>query len=242
MESQAPTPPTDWERPGDPVRRFLHDLKDIHLRPTAFFRSLPTTGGLAGPLAFALVAHWAGTGLEFLWDQLTGQTLQKRIQDMFRMLAQYSDVDTVSRDAWIQKTQDSVWHFVTGVGTVIADPFLTLLGIVVTAALATLGAKLLVPEQPGRPPVTFETTTRVICYGLAPAVLTAVPYLGGITSKIWILVATVTGIRETYRVSGGRAFVITVFPKLLFFTLILAVVLFIAVLVLGLFGAALKSG
>ncbi|MCC7441240.1 MAG: YIP1 family protein [Bdellovibrionales bacterium] len=231
-----------WERPTDFFRRFLRDLKDVHLNPTAFFSSLPPSGSLGGPLAFALIVHWFGTGLEFFWDQVTGNTFQRRAEEALKLLQEYSEIDTVSRDLWMQRTQDAFTQFLMGAGTVIADPFLTLVGILITGGLGTLGAKLLVPDDPARgaPPVTFETTVRVICYGTAPSILNALPYLGGMASKLWILIATVIGFREVYRVSGGRAFVIAVFPKLLLFGAVFAVLLFVALLMIGLFSAALS--
>jgi hypothetical protein len=47
------------------VGAYFRDLKKVLFEPTAFFRGLPLTGGLAIPLTFALVTHWLGSLFNF---------------------------------------------------------------------------------------------------------------------------------------------------------------------------------
>lgn len=152
-------------------------------------------------------------------------------------------IDSLGRDqAWTElKTRLGEWF--SSVGSVIADPFLTLIWVLVVSAFVFLGARLLVTPGKGGSPreITFESALRIVAYGLSPSILVAVPLVGGVVAKVWIAVVTVIGAREVYRVGTGRAIVIGLFPKILFWGLLAIVFFFFAALMVTLLGSVLAG-
>src|SRR5579859_4135627 len=55
-----------------PFRAYFGTLWEITIHPSRFFSKMPLTGGTAGPLAFALITHWLGSALAFLWKLAIG--------------------------------------------------------------------------------------------------------------------------------------------------------------------------
>src|SRR4051794_33591226 len=51
----------------NPIRAYFLRVWQILTEPTAFFKTMPTTGGVSGPLAFALITHWLGSAVGFFW-------------------------------------------------------------------------------------------------------------------------------------------------------------------------------
>ncbi|MBC7691039.1 MAG: YIP1 family protein [Methylotenera sp.] len=205
-----------------PIRAYFADLSAILIRPTAFFRTLPVTGGVVTPLVFALVTHWVGAALEFLWKGAIGGLVQGYFQSLFKVFDSVSDIDSPGRSAVMGEVRDRVIHWIWGAGSVLIDPFLTLASILFTTFFVFLGARLLVnPNKNGAPSeITFETALRVICYGLAPSILAGIPIVGGIISSIFVAIVTIIAAREIYRVSTTRATVVALFPKILLLSLV----------------------
>jgi hypothetical protein len=121
------------------------------------------------------------------------------------------------------------------VGSVIADPFLTLAQVLAVSFMVFLGARLLVPasarERGGADP-TYESALRVVCYGLTPAILAALPLFGGPIAYLYKIAVTVIAAREVYRVSNGRATLVALFPHVLltgFLALVLVALLVAAI-------------
>ena len=69
----------------------------------------------------------------------------------------------------------------------------------------------------------------------APAIIGSLPLIGGAVSAIWILVASVAGAREVYRIGSTRALIVVLFPKLIFLGLILATILTVLLVFFQLF-------
>ncbi len=189
------------------VQRYFRDLWLILTNPTAFFRRMPATGGLSGPLAFALVTHWLASAAEFLWRALFGGAALKYFQEMMNKIP---EIDGSARGAMWAQLQDGMMNWFWGAGAVMIDPFLTLSSIFFTAGLMFVAARLFVRERE----VTFESAARIVCYGISPSILAVIPFFGTPISWIWTLVVTVIGTREVYRIPTVRAAVVALFPKL----------------------------
>lgn len=229
------------EDEGNPITRYLRALGRILGHPTAFFRAMPTTGGAGGPLAFALVNHWLGSALSYVWKQWLGNGMSGYFTRAFKIFSDVSDVDNPGRAAQVLATQQRMMHWIWGTGSVLLDPFLTLFQIAFVSLLVFVGARLFVPIDidDERPPVTYESALRIVCYGLTPAILSGLPIFGGLVATLFVLVVTVVGAREVYRVSTGRAIVIALFPKILFLTLVVAGFAAIAIFLLQLFTSSI---
>lgn len=217
----------------NPVTAYLKTVWKILTTPTEFFSNLRLDGGVTGPLAFALVTHWIGSALEFLWKSVSGglavRYLQQILDQMAGMMANDGgDIDSLGRGAWIDQTKAVLQQWLWGAGSVIMDPFTTLFTLLVTAVFVYFGARLLVG-----PHVRYESALRIICYGMTPTLLRGVPLLGGLVAWIYVLVVTVIGVKQAYRVETGRAVVIAIFPKLVLLALGFLLLLFFLV---GLWG------
>jgi hypothetical protein len=220
--------PTQWQETGwGFIQRYFLDVWRILTQPSLFFRSLPLQDGLSGPLCFALVTHWVGSALGFLWRSLMGGAIQHWFQNLFRMSGEVIEVDLPSRSGHWNLVRERLLDWFFGVGPVIADPFITLISILFTSFLVFLGARLLItPGKEDHPKeISYESAVRLICFGMTPSILNAIPWFGGFLSSIGILIVTVIGAREIYRVRTGKALLIALFPKLLFLGIILIGVL-----------------
>ncbi|MGZ3696662.1 MAG: YIP1 family protein [Bdellovibrionota bacterium] len=225
---------------GELLRNYFRDLSQILTQPTRFFRRMPTSGGVGGPLAFALVTHWIGSAFGYLWRLLVGGALAGWLSGFFRIAGDVADVDDPGRGSQLLEMRNRIVQWLWGAGPVIADPFLTLASILFTSFLVFVGAKLLVHAgRDGSPrEITFESALRIVCFGMSPAILAALPLFGSVVSSICVLVVTVIGAREVYRISTGRAVIVGLFPKVLFIGIIFLGTIFFAVAILKLLVSA----
>jgi hypothetical protein len=223
----------------NPVKKYFDTLWRILTRPTDFFRSMPTRGGIAGPLAFALVTHWIGSAISFVWKAMLGGAIGQHFKSFQKMFQDVAEIDYPGRSAQVIEMQERVAHWMWGAGSVILDPFLTLFSILFTSLLVFIGARILVPTgHDGAPTeVSFESALRIVAFGMTPAILAALPLFGGVISYICVIVVTVIAAREVYRISTGRAIVVALFPKLLFLGIIALGVFFFFVMIFKLFAS-----
>jgi hypothetical protein len=204
-------------RPFNPVKVYFKNVWQILTQPSVFFRSLPLRGGVAGPLAFALITHWMGSAVAFLWRLSVGGALGGYFEQMLRMAGDVAEVDNPGRNTQLLQITERIKHWVWGAGAVIVDPFTTLLQILFISFLVFVGARLLVtPGKNGAPrEITFESALRIVCFGLTPSILAVLPLFGGPVAYIYRIIVTVIGAREAYRISGTRATLVALFPQVL---------------------------
>jgi hypothetical protein len=149
------TPPHKSESSLEPIANYFRDLKKVTFQPTLFFKALPVSGGIGGPLAFALVTHWIGAALGYFMDSLTGNIGERMMHQMVQFSSHYStrslgtgDIDAPMKMAngWMnslnqgQKFADWIW----GSGGTLLDPFFTLVIILFTSFFVFIGARLFV--------------------------------------------------------------------------------------------------
>lgn len=213
------------------LRSYFSDVWLILTKPSSFFRKLPLSGGLGGPLAFALVTHWIGKAGAFLWHSAIGGGLT-RFANRFLKMAGDWDIDHPGRfgggnSVWLWDPQSPFGTWLFGMGSVVIDPFVTLFSILFTSAFVFAGARIFVsPGQepghsvsgaaPGRPlEITYESAVRLVCFGMTPSILAGLPLFGWGLSSLLTIIVTVIGAKEIYRVGAGRAIVIALFPRIL---------------------------
>ncbi len=214
--------------PGNYFQTYIHRLKKILTDPTGSFHSLPVSHKPSSALAFALVTNWAASLLSFFWSSLFGAAFLERIMSY----AQLSNV----------RGGHAILSWFMGMGSVLLDPFITLISVVFTSFMVFLGAKLIIsPETQSAPrAVTFESTLKVICYGMTPMILSAIPVVGGVASGIGVFAYTIIGIKEYYRTSTGRSVFVVLFPKLIFLVVVTSIVTLGIGLVAGLVGSMVR--
>lgn len=226
------------------IQDYFRKLWRIITRPTSFFRELPLEGGITAPLAFALVTHWLGSAASFIWSIFIGEWTRVYVETFSKIAGDVANMNGVtSGPQWseVVNLKDRFLHWFWGTGSIIADPFYTLISVLFTSLLVFVGARIFVTwfspsTQPAQPPVqvTFESAVRLICYGMAPMILVGIPLFGWGLASFLSTVITIIGAKEIYRVGLGRAIVIVLFPKLLFLGFILGTMLVIAAVFLKL--------
>lgn len=224
-----------------PFQVYFGTLWEIMAHPARFFSKLPVTGGVAGPLAFALITHWMGSALAFLWKLAIGGAMAGYTRGILKIFGDVADVDHPGRGAAIAAAQERVMHWIWGAGSIIADPFLTLVSIAFTSFFVWIGARLLVEPKPerGLPVITYESALRVVCFGLTPSILVGIPVLGPVVSWVCVLLVSVVGAREIYRTDLGRAIGVALFPKLLWLVTLVGGLFVFALALLKLLSSAL---
>lgn len=196
------------------IQDYFRDTWRIMAHPVLFFRYMPIQGGWRKPLAFALVTHWLSAAFAFLWSHTLGGFTSQVLQNLFIQVG-------ADQAEWVEvRKRIAEWFF--GAGAVLLDPFLTLFSVMTTALLVFIGARILIaPGKSGhREEITYESALRIICFGMAPSLFTAVPFLGGFIASLWVMIVTIIGVREVYRVETPRAMIVALFPKFLFLGII----------------------
>jgi hypothetical protein len=193
------------------------------------------------------VVSWVGKAIEFLWKSAMSGALSRAIDPAWRLMGDLADVDHPGGGEVMFQLRDRLTHWFWGAGSVILDPFFTLVAVLFTAFFVYLGSRILV--SPGREggrdgapsEIRFETALRLVCYGKAPLILSAVPLAGPALGTLLSVVATVIGARELYRTSWGRAIGVALFPQLLLVGLVLAAFLAMGLVLLQLVATVLGS-
>ncbi len=200
------------------IRAYFQTLVNILTQPTRFFRGAALEGGIARPLAFALVTHWIGSAISFLWNALMGSALQSYLSQFVDIVSQVADVDAPGRGVDLTAARDRVMAWFWNAGPVVIDPFLTLISLLFTSFFVFVGARLLVtPGKNGAPKVIdYETALRIVCYSAAGSIFYAIPLLGPLLSLLMVSLLAIAGAREIYRISTLRALFVGLFPKVLF--------------------------
>ncbi len=218
------------------VREYWTAVYAILSRPTDYFRKLPRNGSIAGALAFALVSHWLGSALAYLWKLLIGGHIKETVAPVFQLFIQVLGLEDSRHTEGYSTAKDQIVAWIWGSGPVIMDPFFALVKILFTAFFVFAGARILVPA---REKVDFESAIRVVAYGMTPAILAGLPIFGGPVSTILVMIVTVIAAREMYRIPTSRAVVVGLFPQVLFLAIIAAGAFFFLVLAFKIIASAL---
>lgn len=196
--------------------------------------------GWTSPLVFALVTHWIGSAFSFLWSAWMGGSFERYARKLLELAADNGAIiEHPGRDAVFKEFSEKIDHWTWGAGSVVVDPFLTLAWIMMTSALIYVGARILVTPKAGEPPVNFESALKIVSYGTAPSILSAIPLVGSGLAAIYAAYVTVIGAREVYRISIGRAIVVGLFPKFLILAIMFSGLAVLAVILLKLIAGAL---
>ncbi len=199
------------------ISSYFSRVRTILLQPNFFFRELPQSGGLSGSLGFALTTHWLGAALSYLWRTAFAPLRPTAFFGLFEKLGAYPSVDQPGRTHLWNQFGSHILDWFYGIASVITDPFFTLISVLFSALLVFIGARLIVPsgQNGALDQVTYESSVRLSCYAMAPAILEGLPIFGSGIAWLWTWFVLIIGIKEVYRVSTGHAFLISLFPKLL---------------------------
>jgi hypothetical protein len=196
-------PPLAWEdreRLGV-VAAFVETTRQVLTAPVAFFRRMPTGGGLGGPLLYAVAAGWIGIAAaafyQAIWVSIVGpMTLPFGLERP----------ELPSAFLWFESWAGLVAQVVFGGISVTIGAF-------VAAGLLHVMLMLL-----GGARGSFETTFRVVCYSQATGLLLIIPVFllpfCGLFVVIWTLALYVVGLAEAHRIGYGTALGAVLLPVL----------------------------
>ncbi len=189
------------------VRSYVDTWKLACLRPAEFFRSVKVDSPGSAVL-FGVVAMTIGSWFQTLYGAVMGAATRGMMQEMIRQVPQGDQL----RDAWVFQWMSGT----TALGTtaqLVAAPFLSAIGILVSAALYQLVLLILRASPRG-----FAATLTVVGYAEGVMILGAapVPGLANLVAWVWATFLIAIGFREAQRTTSGKAWAAALWPFLAF--------------------------
>jgi hypothetical protein len=231
----------------NPIAQYFDDLKTLLLKPKQFFRQMPRDAGLAQPLAFALIAHWIGSAISYLWTAISTRTGEEVFEKWAGVFGNGDQIDVIRRSAPWATARHAFTQWFWGMSSVIADPFYTLISLLIGSFFVFLGARLLVgimsdapaaaPAVQRRHEVTYESAVRIMAYGKVASIFLAIPMGGALIAWLYGFYISTVGAKEVYRIGTGRGMLIVLFPQVLFILVIFAFVALLFLLGISLLGS-----
>jgi hypothetical protein len=166
-------------------------------RPGEFFRSMPVSGGIGGPLLYAVIIGWLGLVAASLYQAIFRSIVGSS-------LAALGDrPELAAMIGWAESWAGFVAQVVFG-GVFVA------IGVFVVAAIVHLMLLLLGGARNG-----FEATFRVVSFSQATSLVLIVPFCGQLIAPVWTLVVDVIGLAAAQRIGHGKAAAAVLLPIVL---------------------------
>jgi hypothetical protein len=176
---------------------LIETTKQVLGDPRAFFRAMPTTGGIGGPLLYAVIIGWLGLIAAGFYSALFNSVVG-------RGMARFGESPEMARVlAFTQSWGGFVAQVVFG-GVMVA------IGVFVASAIYHVMLLIL-----GGARRDFEATFRVVCFAEAPYVLMIVPFCGNLVAWIWGMVLAIIGLSTAHEIGGGKAAAAVLLPLVL---------------------------
>ncbi|MHC1756246.1 MAG: YIP1 family protein [Methanosarcina sp.] len=181
---------------------YINTWKEVMLRPSDFYRSMPKTGGYADPLIFAAISFIIYGLLTALLAGLFGRGMY--------MGGMYGGM----YDGMYGGTYDGVREFslFTVLATVIILPIAGIVSLFVEAAILYVIYKVLGGKG------SYEGTVRFVSYATAVLVVSWIPLVGWIAGLYGIYLYIVGGM-YVHDVSMGKSAIAILLPTILVFIL-----------------------
>jgi hypothetical protein len=195
---------TPWERRATIGlgAALVDTTKQVLTGPAAFFRSMPVTGGLGGPLLYAVIVGYVGLLAAALYDFV------------FRTVMG-SSFERFGRNAEMERLLPMVPSWVGLAVQIVLGPALVALFLFIFAGVTHIVLTLL-----GGATRDFEATFRVAAYArathLLQIVLGIIPVCGAVLVLVVEIVVTTIGLSEVHGVSRGKAAAAILLPILIF--------------------------
>jgi hypothetical protein len=208
--SEAPPPPEE-PRPGTPWDRraeiglgaaLIETTKEVLLRPTAFFRSMPVSGGLGGPLLYSVIVAYAGFVAAVVYDYV------------FRRVAGGS-IGWTSNPELEKFLAMTAPNAASVMVQIVLGPALLAAYLFIFAGITHVMLTML-----GGANRNFEATFRVTAFAratyLLQIVLAIIPLCGPLAVFVIEIVVTTIGLSEVHRISRAKAAAAILIPLLVF--------------------------
>lgn len=205
--THPPDPPRASPRAWDQrhsigfVPAFFETTREVLVRPTAFFRAMPVTGGLGSPLLYAVVAGWIGLAAaafyQAIWVSIVGPAVLPFGLDRGELAFVLG---------WLESWVGLVSQVVFGGVSVVISVF-------VGSGILHLMLLLLGGARRG-----FEATFRVVCFSQATTLLLLIPVFlvpfCGLAVVGWGLLLCVIGCAQAHEIGYGQALAAVLLPIL----------------------------
>ena len=190
---------TPWEDRGRIgfIQALVETTQKVLSAPSAFFASMPVTGGIGGPLLYAIVVGSVGVIVAALY------------REVFRALMG-STLMTFGGGSEVRRVLPFLMGGFGVVLQVIFAPLFVILGVFIVTAIVHVMLLLLGGARQG-----FEATFRVMCYGEAAAVLNVIPLCGGLISGVYYAVLVIIGLAAAHGIGKGTAAAAVLLPMVL---------------------------
>ena len=177
---------------------LVETTKQVLTQPSAFYRSMPVTGGLGSPLLYGVVLGWAGLVAAGFY------------QAIFRSIVGSSWASLGAERPEIGALLGWVEGWAGFVAQVVFGGVFAVIGMFVATGILHLMLLLLGGAQRG-----LEATFRVVAFAEATSLLFLVPFCGQFVGGVWCLVLYIIGLAEVHRIGHGKAAAAVLLPILL---------------------------
>lgn len=190
---------TPWERRERIgfLAGLVETTQQVFSRPAEFFRGMPVTGGLGGPLLYGVAVGYVGLLASAVYNTI----FQALVGPELFGLPRRGELERLL--PYLQGGLGLAMQLILG-------PLLIAVGLFIFAAIVHLLLMLL-----GGAPRGFEATFRVGCYAEAAALLRVIPFCGSPLSAACFLFLAIIGLSEAHGISKGRAALAVLLPLLL---------------------------
>lgn len=219
----------DW------IRNYFIQLKAVLFQPTRFFREFDPATGLGTALTFGLVTHWIGSILQYIWLSLTSNKTEQFFKLLLQQYQTKSEIHGV-RSSMVQSGGEQFINWFVGFGSLLTDPFVTLMSAVFFSSVIFVGARLFIGATgPSGLDVRWKTVLTLYCFALAGSIFRGVPLIGNFIATVWTFIIGMIAFEQRFAISRMRAAGVLFFPTLLFLFIVIFVLLFFGVVLFQLF-------
>lgn len=210
---------TPWDRRAQIgfLNALIETTKEVLTQPAAFFRGMSVTGGIGGPLLYAVIVGLVG----LIASAIYSSVFRGVLSDSIARMGGGTDLARLA-------------PFLQGgslVATVLLGPVIIAMRVFIGSGLIHLALLAMGAAQRG-----YEATFRVTAYSHAPSIFSIIPVCGGLVEAVYTLVLLIIGVSESHAISRGKAAVAVLVPGLVLCCCCLGVILLFAFGLAGMIG------
>lgn len=185
-----------WERRHEIgfLSALIETTKQVLTQPSAFFRSMPVTGGLGSPLLYAVIIGYVGLAASTIYNVVFRSVLSSSLTHM-------GGGGNLERLAPFLEGSTSL------IVNLLFGPVFIVIGLFVGAGLFHLLLLALGGATRG-----FEATFRVAAFSQAASIFNIIPACGGLIGLVYTLVLLIIGLSEAHQISRGKAAAAVLIP------------------------------
>lgn len=175
---------------------LVETTQQVLTSPSDFFRSMPVTGGIGGPLLYGVIVGYVGVVASALYAFI----LQSAIGSSW----------SFGRNSELDRIMPMLSSGMGLVGQVLFGPIFVAVWIFVVSAVVHVCLLLLGGATNG-----FEGAFRVIAYSAAAMVIRIVPVCGELVAIVYYVILAIIGVSAAHRISGLKATAAVLLPFVL---------------------------